>query len=184
MTRFLFLPPLLLLGACSTPQPVMDQANLGAAMENELGQSYAAYRKATDDMVADRQALIAARQRAAAEEMNALAPTKFAAAALSGTSGQTAEQRAAQKLGDMADIIASQDANTATSVSKSAQPPSLTPLPVVSDKTVAAQKAFAQMGAEQSFTSRFAEYRTLYETVKKGIAENKKRIDEIEKGSR
>jgi len=156
---------------------VLDQARLGATMENEFGKSYVLYKSEMDNMAADRQDSIARRQREAAEAENALGPTRFASATLSADAGQ-AELRAAKKLRDMADAVAKQEQVAIAITAKSSQAPPLKPLPQVLDKTLVAQKAFAYMGEEQSITTRVTEYSDFYKTVKKGIDENNKKIKE------
>jgi hypothetical protein len=168
----------LFLAACSTPQPVLNQANHTAGLISE-------YEGALEEFDRVQTAAANARLRSIAVQERDIAATvrnQDIAATVRAVVGDDGHTDTAAKLNTLADMIGNADAKLKTSGAATGTELAtlLKPLPSTAEKAAAAQKAVAQMGAELSAAERFSEAKAFYKVVKAGADENLKKIKDAQ----
>lgn len=172
----------LCLSACSTPKQALDQANFTAGLVTDLQRELEEF----DRVQANAET---ARERAMAESLATVVKTSSAARvdqAVREANGDTAPQKLADKLKNITNVIAQEDAKAkaATAAINTEMASLLKPAPKTAEKTAVAQKALADMGSELPASTRFDELKNFYKVVKTGVDDNKTKIKEAEEAAK
>jgi hypothetical protein len=168
----------LLLSACSTPQPVLDQAQHGVSLIAELEKNLAEYRRLQGVSQAARHAAIRM-QRDAIGQTEVLARRDARARAAAGDK-QTVDL--AEGLIAHADAIAADDAAYVANqaADQAALAALLEPIPSTRSATTDAQTALAVMGDQLTAEQRRDELKAWIKEIKKSVSENKEKIEKAE----
>lgn len=169
---------MVLLSACATPKPALDEANHGVALIAELEKSLAEFRRietnslnARAESIRDKKNAIALVEKTLARDMR----TRAAA-------GDQASVKLYSSLIDSADAIAKEDAEYQAAIARNDATIAalLTPLPSTKEATSTAQAALADLGKELTPDERRAELIDYFKYVKASVQEARKKIDEAE----
>jgi DNA repair exonuclease SbcCD ATPase subunit len=176
ITRGLVLATLALaLGACSTPQPLLDQANNGATLAMSLETELAAFR-ATQSDISQQRLDSMRRQLASLATYQVEADFDDRIRRLTGTAGSqqlyTDLRALADSLGTDERALARQLAEIDADLAKV-----LAPLPDMAQSLAATQKALSALGEELSPKDRVAAVSSFARTVKTAIDDNRQRIE-------
>ncbi|MDP1899447.1 MAG: hypothetical protein Q8K96_03200 [Rubrivivax sp.] len=167
----------LALGACSTPQPLLDQANNGATLAMSLQTELAAFRVTQSDISQQRLDTIR-RQLASLATYQVESDFDDRIRRLAGTA---ASQQLYNDLRTLADsrgtderALAKQLADIDSDLAKV-----LAPLPDTAQGLAATQKALALLGEELSPKDRVAAISSFARTVKTAIDDNRQKIEAV-----
>ncbi len=167
-----------LLSACSTPQPALDQAQHGVSLIAELESNLAEYRRLQGVSQAARHAAIRM-QRDAIGETEVIARRDARARAAAGDK-QTVDL--AEGLIAHADAIAADDAAYLANqaADQAALASLLAPIPSTRSATTDAQAALAVMGDQLTAEQRREELKGWIKEIRKNVAENRDKIEKAE----
>jgi hypothetical protein len=169
----------LLLGACSTPAPALQQANHTAALAAQLEVELKEFARIQD-------ASGRARLRSIAEQESAIqfvagqAAIREAARTANNDLGPARLQGRIMSVASA--IVEADEQNNAEAARLQAELAKLLkPLPSTAEKMTAAQKALAELGTELDARTRFAELKDFVDEVRKSVKDNRQKIEEAEK---
>jgi hypothetical protein len=169
----------LMLVGCANPPAANQQINHTVGLISELNKSLADFKKQQDalgriglDSLNDQEQRVALSNRRAA-----IAETIREAA---GDAGSRDVQDALTAVADAFATAAREEALTTRNVNARLSE-LLKPLPSTTQKTLDAQKAVAAIGIELTPKERVNAARDYFNTVKKGVSENKEKIQDAEK---
>ena len=161
---------------CSTPQPVREQATHTAALMAQFDSEMREFARVQNAVGKARLRTIAMQERAIefAREQNRFADAVRAAAGdNSGSSVKPTLMAIAQSISDEAENSTKSAADTEKDLAAV-----MKPLPSTSAKLTTAQDLAAQMGDELSSSTRLAEARAFFGTVRKSVDDNRQKIKE------
>jgi hypothetical protein len=166
---------------CSTPRSTLDAANNTAALVGEMDKELREFRRVQAGFDRQRKELI--RQQAQAISLNesVIAENELFGAATIAGPVQAAERSIREMTIGLAQIDSQAEADLAA-VDKQLEELTL-PLPATTDNAVAVQKALVLLGTELPVRVRFAEFRSLAQTVREGVAKNKQKIKDAEQAA-
>jgi hypothetical protein len=170
----LFLTITITLAGCSTPKPVMDEANFGVGLLAQLELSLTEFRRVEVNSLHARQASLLEQQHALRViDREKQSDMRARIAAGDKWSGALIEQLVANT-----DAIPAEQTWYAVAAAKSETDISalLVPIPSTRSSTSAAQQSLSEMGQELSWSVRRAELQALASAVKKNVDENKVKI--------
>lgn len=170
------------LTACSTPKPVLDQANFSAGLVANLQVELNEFDRVQTAAMKARQQSIA-RQL---DDANFIASHARIDEAARMANGDTGPKKLADKISQVSAAYADESATSKASAAAIEQEMAglNKPLPSTASQTLAAQKALTAMGSELSTKTRFDEAKAFYEVVKKGVEEDKEKLKAAEEAAK